>query len=126
MKRQGIPLSEMEPTNLLVSQDTDIPNIATDKNNIDEIDFLEDCVYEFTSMVYKDAKTTNTCCNILCYFCCACKCICIRNRCKSKLTSKIYSSSTDTLFGDLTQCGLIMEKNFGGKQFKIPSIAGAN
>jgi len=37
---------------------------------------------------------------------------------------KIYQSSHNTLFGDLTQCRLIMERNFGGTHFKVPSSPG--
>lgn len=40
------------------------------------------------------------------------------------MSSKIYSSTQDILFGDLMQCKLIMERNFGGKQFMIPAKNG--
>jgi hypothetical protein len=34
----------------------------------------------------------------------------------------LHKSSNEILFGDLTQCKLIMEKNFEGKQFVIESL----
>jgi hypothetical protein len=70
-------------------------------------------------MVEEASVTTNTCCRNLAYFCCFCKCICVRNGCKKFLSPDIYDSSNEILFGELTQCKLIMEKNFEGKQFII-------
>ena len=40
--------------------------------------------------------------------------------------NKIYHSSKNTLFGDLVQSRLILERNFGGTQFQIQSNHGQN
>lgn len=39
---------------------------------------------------------------------------------------RIYQSSQNILFGDLLQCRLIMERNFGGTHFQIPTVPGRN
>ena len=99
----------------------DVPNVASDQNNLIAIDALEDAVDKFADMVIQNGKTRNTFCRVLCYYVCCFKCICIRNKCRRTFDQDIYQSSNDTVFGDLLQCKLIMQRNFGGKHFMIPA-----
>jgi len=96
------------------------------KENGESLDMLEIEIGKFSKMVYESGRTKNTACRILMYYICCCKCLLYRNRCRRLMNSKIYPSSLDTLFGDLLQQNLIMNKNFGGTQFLIPSVPGRN
>ena len=96
-----------------------LPIVKNDNNNKALLNSLEEEIDIFSSMVEESGVTTSTCCRNLAYFICFCNCICFRNGCKRYLTPKIYESSNEIFFGELTQCKLIMEKNFEGKQFII-------
>jgi hypothetical protein len=96
-----------------------LPSLINDENNQKFMNSLEEKIDVFSNMVDQASKTTNSILSNLVYFSCFCKCICFRNGCKKFLTHHIYNSRNEHLFGELTQCKLIMEKNFEGKQFKI-------
>ena len=96
-----------------------LPIVKNTENNKENLDSLEQEIEVFSNMIEASSASTNTWCRNLTYFFCFCNCICVRNRCKKFLTAEIYESSNEILFGELTQCKLIMEKNFEGKQFMI-------
>jgi hypothetical protein len=92
-----------------------LPSLKNDQETQKFLDALEMKIDVFSNMVDQAAKGTNSICGNFFYLFCFCKCICLRNGCKKNLTHKIYDSSNEILFGELTQCKLIMEKNFEGK-----------
>lgn len=85
-------------------------------------------------MVDKSSVTTNKVCKILGYYLTCGKCAYARQCMKGTrywergakgLCGKPYDNA-DMLFGDYEQCRYIMNKNFMGKPFMIPSMAGRN
>lgn len=103
------------------------PTVRTDEKNKKQIMKLEDLIDKFTELVDESGKSKNTICRILLYFvfccnfaCCRCSRFFQRGPCKQK------NQANGLLFGDLYQSKLIMEKNFEGKQFMIPSVRKRN
>lgn len=106
---------------------TRIPDLKDNEQTKSNMLKLEALVDEFAELVERSGRTRNTLCRILCYYLSCCKCICCRcTRFLQRGACKQRNQAEDLLFGDLYQSKLIMEKNFEGRQFLIPSIPGRN